>query len=178
MRTFVSVLTSLPQYPGPTEEEQEAFKKLLTAFRNLYAFLAQTLPYQDVDLERLYVYVRLLLNKLPRRPGGPAYDFEDEVALQYYKVHKTFDGPIALQAGVGGTVSGPVAVGTAGKREKMAKLSQIIDHLNQRFGTSFTQADQLFFDQIEQAALENQGLQQAAKVNSIENFRPPVSQRN
>ncbi|HXB73260.1 MAG TPA: hypothetical protein VNY05_33795, partial [Candidatus Acidoferrales bacterium] len=80
---------------------------------------------------------------------GPAYDFEDEVALQYYKVQKTFDGHIALRPGVGGTVSGPVAVGTAGKHDKTAGLSQIIDRLNQRFGTNFKQSDQLFFDQVE-----------------------------
>jgi len=161
---------AVDRFKERTEEEREEFKKLLIAFRNLYAFLAQILPYQDVELERLYVFVRLLLIKLPHRPGGPAYDFEDEVALQYYRVQKTFEGEIALQPGVGGTVSGPVAVGTAGKHDKTAKLSQIIDRLNERFGTSFTQADQLFFDQVEQAALENHGLQQAAAVNTIENF--------
>jgi type I restriction enzyme R subunit len=66
--------------------------------------------------------------------------------------------------------SGPVAVGSAGKHDKTAKLSQIIDRLNDRFGTSFTPAHQLFFDQVEQAALESPELQQAATVNTIENF--------
>lgn len=52
------------------EDEQEEFKKLLVQYRNLYSFLSQVIPYQDADLERLYAFVRLLLNKLPRIRSG------------------------------------------------------------------------------------------------------------
>jgi type I restriction enzyme R subunit len=43
------------------EEEREEFRGQLTAYRNLYAFLSQIIPYQDSDLERLYAFVRNLL---------------------------------------------------------------------------------------------------------------------
>jgi type I restriction enzyme, R subunit len=36
--------------------------------------------------------------------------------------------------------------------------------LNERFGTEFTKADQLFFDQISQQAMQDEHLQQAAAV--------------
>ena len=49
-------------------------------------------------------------------------------------------------------------------------LSQLIDIVNQRFGTDFNQADQLFFDQIVEAAVTDEGLQQAAKVNPEDKF--------
>jgi hypothetical protein len=42
------------------------------SFRNLCAFLAQMIPYQDSDLEQFYTYTRFLLSKLPRRPAVPA----------------------------------------------------------------------------------------------------------
>ena len=39
------------------EEEREEFRGQLKAYRNLYAFLSQIIPYQDSDLERfLYFY--------------------------------------------------------------------------------------------------------------------------
>jgi type I restriction enzyme R subunit len=47
------------------EEAQEAFRGVLTAFRNLYGFLSQILPYFDEELERLYAFVRNLGPKLP-----------------------------------------------------------------------------------------------------------------
>ncbi|MDC0839324.1 hypothetical protein [Limnospira maxima] len=55
-------------------------------------------------------------------------------------------------------------------RENSVKLSQLIDVLNNRFGTDFNQADQLFFDQIVEAAVNTEALQQAAQVNSVNKF--------
>ena len=52
------------------EEEREEFRGQLTAYRNLYAFLSQIIPYQDSDLERLYAFVRNLLAKLPPPGDG------------------------------------------------------------------------------------------------------------
>ena len=42
------------------EAAQEEFRGLLIAFRNLYGFLSQILPYFDEELERLYAFVRHL----------------------------------------------------------------------------------------------------------------------
>ena len=49
-------------------------------------------------------------------------------------------------------------------------LSQLIDVVNERFGTDFNQADQLFFDQIVEAAMADDGLRQAAAVNPGDKF--------
>jgi len=53
------------------DDEAELWRGKLQAFRNLYAFLSQIIPYQDSDLERLYTYLRHLSAKLPRRPHRP-----------------------------------------------------------------------------------------------------------
>jgi type I restriction enzyme R subunit len=62
-------------------------------------------------------------------------------------------------------------VGTGAAKDETAPLSKLIDRLNDRFGTEFTQADQLFFDQVEEAAISDEDLQQSAQVNTIENFK-------
>jgi type I restriction enzyme R subunit len=43
--------------------------------------------------------------------------------------------------------------------------------VNERFGTDFNQADQLFFDQIVQATMADEGLRQVAAVNPTTNLR-------
>jgi len=48
-----------------------------------------------------------------------------------------------------------------------AGLSSI---LNDRFGTEFTPADQLFLDAIREDAVASQELQQVAHANTMENF--------
>jgi type I restriction enzyme, R subunit len=55
---------------------------------------------------------------------------------------------------------------------KEVQLSTLVDKLNERFGTEFNMADQLFFDQVRETAVANEQLRQAVMANSIENFEP------
>jgi len=152
------------------EAEAELLRGKLQAFRNLYGFLSQIIPYQDSDLERAYVFVRHLAAKLPRRRGGPAYQFDDEVRLEYYRLQKISEGSIDLTEGYARPLDGPAEVGTGLVREDSVPLSRLIDVVNARFGTDFNQADQLFFDQIVEAAMADDGLKVAATVNPADKF--------
>jgi type I restriction enzyme R subunit len=152
------------------EDEAELWRGKLQAFRNLYGFLSQVIPYQDSDLEKLYVFLRHLYRKLPRRRTGPAYDFDDEVRLDYYRLQKISEGSISLREGTARALDGPTEVGTGMVREEPVSLSRLIDIVNERFGTDFNQADQLFFDQIVEAAMADEALKQAAAVNPEDKF--------
>jgi len=151
------------------EEEQEEFKSKLVNFRNLYAFLSQVIPYQDSDLEKLYTYLRFLHVKLPKRQSG-RYELEDEVVLKYYRLQKISEGSIDLEVGEPDSVYGPTEIGTGSAKDDQVQLSTLVNKLNERFGTEFTLADQLFFDQVIATAMEDDKIREAAEVNSLENF--------
>src|SRR3989475_6233988 len=129
----VSRFTVLQQ---ENEAEAELWRGKVQAFRNLYGFLSQVIPYQDSDLERLYVFLRHLAAKLPRRKSGPAYQFDDEVRLEYYRLQKISEGSISLQDGEARRLDGPTEVGSGLVREQPVALSQLIDLINDRFGRS------------------------------------------
>jgi len=152
-------------------KKTELWRGQLLDFRNLYAFLSQIIPYQDSDLERLYTYLRHLASKLPKRSAGPAYHFDDEVQLEYYRLQKISEGSISLNDGYARPLDGPTEVGSGMLRETPMPLSRLIDVINERFGTDFNEADQLFFDQIVEAAMRVDELQQAAQANSIDKFQ-------
>ena len=152
------------------KEVQEEFRKLLMDYKNLYSFLSQIIPFPDVTLEKLYTYGRFLLMKLPATNQGPNYDFDDEVKLQYYRLQKISEGSITLDKKGSTEVSGPTSVGTGTIHSDKVTLSELIDILNDRFGTEFKPADQLFFDSIREDAVANAELQQAAVANTKENF--------
>ena len=59
-----------------------------------------------------------------------------------------------------------------GQADEDVQLSTLVGKLNERFGTEFTPADQLFFDQVRETAVVNEQLRQAVMANSIENFEP------
>jgi type I restriction enzyme R subunit len=151
------------------EEKQEEFRKALVAYKNLYSFLSQVMPFQDTDLEKLYSYIRFLLTKLPKRTG-PKYSFDEEVKLEYYRLQKISEGSIKLKTGEEAPISGPTSVGTGVERGVKIKLSRLIDVLNERFGSNLKLGDQLFFDSIQEDAISDPDLRQAALVNTMENF--------
>jgi type I restriction enzyme, R subunit len=152
------------------EDEAELWRGKLYSFRNLYAFLSQIIPYQDSDLEKLYVFLRHLAPKLPRRRRGPAYNFDDDIRLEYYRLQKISEGSINLKEGDARALDGPTEVGSGLVREAPVALSKLIDIVNERFGTDFNQADQLFFDQIVEAAIIDEKMKQAATVNPGDKF--------
>jgi type I restriction enzyme R subunit len=160
-------VTRFKQLDGDTQEE---FRKWLAAYRNLYSFLSQVIPFQDSDLEKRYSYIRFLLTKLPNRALGQAYNFNDEVSLEYYRLQKISEGALSLQYGKGGEVSGPTSAGTGVVRGETIELSQLIDILNERFSTDFKLADQLFFDSIRESAVADSTLRQYALASTMENF--------
>lgn len=160
------------QWQSDSEDEAEDWRGKVQALRNLYAFLSQVIPYQDSDLEKLFTYLRHLALKLPKRKSGPGYQFDEEVELDYYRLQKISEGSINLNTGTVKTLDGPNEVGSGMVREDAkVYLSRLIDQLNDRFGSELTEADQLFFDQIAEAAIHHESLIKAAEVNSLEKFQ-------
>jgi type I restriction enzyme R subunit len=105
-----------------------------------------------------------------KRNSGTAYQFDDEIRLEYYRLQKISEGSIGLSDGRGNRLDGPSEVGSGLVREEAVPLSRLIDVVNDRFGTDFNQADQLFFDQIIEAAILDGSLRQAAAVNPGDKF--------
>jgi type I restriction enzyme R subunit len=134
-------------------------------------FLSQIIPYSDSELEKLYTFGRYLLSKLPRSQNEPAVKVDDEVELKYYRLEKISEGSIDLKQGETNALSGPKETGTRQQEDK-ASLSTLVEKLNERHGTEFTLADQLFFEQVQETTITNESLRQAAKANAIEDFEP------
>ena len=170
-RLMNAILDAVVQrFQDREEEEREEFRGQLKAYRNLYAFLSQIIPYQDTDLERLYAFARNLLAKLPPPGDSEGFVLEDEVALRFFRLQQMSEGSIDLSEGEADPLKGPTDVGTARGKDEEVTLSSLIDRLNERFGTDFTEADQLFFDQIRASAEKDENITEAARANSFADF--------
>lgn len=152
------------------EPVREAFRGHLTAFRNLYAFLSQIMPYFDEGHEQLYAFLRNLSPKLPRISDGSKFTLDDSVALKFFRIQQMGEGTISLMIGEAEPLKGPTDIGTERQKDVDVPLSSLIDVLNERFGTDFTRADQLFFDQVVATAELDVKIVQAAKANTEVNF--------
>lgn len=163
---------AVDRFKGIAEEEkQDEFKKGLRTWTNLYAFLSQIMPFIDSEFEKFYAYAKLLQTRLPKRELSESLHLDDEVALEYYRLQKIKEGSIELQKGEEGELSGTTEAGLKRAKDEEALLSEIINVLNDRFGTEFEEADKLFFDQIEAELMDDETLQTQARVNKIDTFK-------
>ena len=152
------------------EPVQDEFRGQLTAFRNLYSFLSQIMPYYDEGLEQLYAFLRNLSPKLPLPGDGTKFTLDDDVALKFFRLQQMGEGTIDLSEGETDPLKGPTDVGTAREKEADVALSTLVGKLNERFGTDFTEADQLFFDSVRATAERDEKIVEAAKANTEANF--------
>jgi len=153
------------------ETQRNAFREKLGGYVQLYAFLSQIVPYADPELEMLYSYGKFLLPHLPLDRDNTVLKLSDEVGLQYYRLERVYSGAIELKEGESEGVRSPTDVGTGKAKDEKVPLSEIITLLNERFGTSFTEEDRLFFEQIKERAVKNQQVIQTALANPLDKFQ-------
>ena len=161
---------SVERFNKIEDKVREDFRSQLTAFCNLYSFLSQIMPYFDEELEQLYAFLRNLSAKLPPPGDGKKFVLNDDVALKFFRLQQVNEGAIDLSQGEAQPLKGPTDVGTAGEKDVDVALSTLVDKLNEHFGTDFTEADQLFFEQVRASAVQDEKIVEAAQANNFSNF--------
>ncbi|MEG7380860.1 type I restriction endonuclease [Bacillus subtilis] len=152
-------------------EEQFAFKQVAVKFIRTYGFVLQVVTFIDLDLHKQYIYLTYLLCKLPRGRGDKDVYLADDVALEYYRNQKVFEGSIELEK-TGGYDLEPQEHGAGGAAEdEKIRLSSVLEKLNERFGTQFTETDFLSREQVKEDMLNDEDIRQKAKNNTKENFK-------
>lgn len=119
---------------GP--DEQGGFKSLLDEYVRLYGFLAQIMPFQDVSLEKLFVFARFVRNVLPKSINELPYEVTSNVDMATYRLQETFSGAAVIEPD--GTLDPQTGMGIGAPAEpEHEPLSRIIEELNERFGLNF-----------------------------------------
>ncbi|NCC50344.1 MAG: type I restriction endonuclease subunit R [Spartobacteria bacterium] len=162
---------AVDRFKGIKEDEKRSdFREKLSGYVKIYAFLSQVVPYCDPELEMLYSFGRFLLPHLPIDRDTTILKIGDEVGLQYYRLERVHSGAIQVREGPPEGVKSPTDVGTGKAKEDKAPLSEIIDVLNERFGTAFSEEDRLFFEQIKERAVKREKVIQTARANPLDKF--------
>ncbi|AQQ71173.1 Type-1 restriction enzyme R protein [Limihaloglobus sulfuriphilus] len=153
------------------EQEREDFRSLLQSFSRLYSFISQLVTFEDVDLEKLFVYAKNLNRKLPRRENPLPYDVLDAVDLDSFRIQRTYKGSIGLSEEDGKTV--PITSGKPGLTEEEKDfLSAIVEALNETYGMNLTEDDKVDLVRIQEKLEADAELKSVMNPNnSLDNIR-------
>ena len=151
------------------KEKQIEFKKTLRRYQSIYSFLSQLMPFSDVNLEKMYIFNKFLIKKLPTINNPLPYNVLQDVDMDSYKIVKKGEEEVKLYTE--GEL-GPMTETVGGSQtDTYEKLSKIIKELNDAFGTEFKDDDKVFLGRVKDNLLENRELLNKMENNPKENVK-------
>jgi type I restriction enzyme R subunit len=157
------------EFRNKTKKDQVGFKKTIKRYQSIYSFLSQLIPFSDVNLEKMFIFNKFLIKKLPTINSPLPYTVLQDVDMDSYKIVNKGKKEINLISD--GELS-PISAGVGEYAPEInTKLSKIIKDLNDAFGTSFTKDDKVFLGRVKDNLLENKDLINKMEHNSKENVK-------
>ena len=161
------------RFRGLTEQDQDAFRDALGRFVRVYGFLSLIVPFRNPELERDYRFCRALALLIRDRDAAQSINLGTEVELTHLRHDPTFEGSIELPGARGEVATIFSGAGPLTDPES-EPLSEIIARINERFGTDWTEQDQLVFRAAAQDLVTDVEIQNQAVNNDEATFRNHV----
>jgi type I restriction enzyme R subunit len=126
---------SVEEYKKLSEDDQVEFKSSVKSFIRIYGFLGSILPYGNLDWEKLYIFLNMLVHKLPSPPEDDlAAGILDAIDLDSYRLEANATVNIALADEDAELDPIPVSIATGKPEPEMDTLTAIIHEFNDLFG--------------------------------------------
>lgn len=154
------------RYGALLDQEKDEFKSKSQDYIRKYGFISQIVTFEDPRLEKLFIFLKFLVRKLPARKEILPYEVLEAVDMDSYKVDKTLETNISLEA-IEGSLD-PMGSGEDGfgVNEERDPLSKIIKDINDRFGTTFNTEDKVILNTLSQRLMDNVSLEGSIKNNN------------
>jgi type I restriction enzyme R subunit len=152
------------------EEDQDKFRDAIRRYISQYSFVSQIITWIDPELEKFYLFTKLLLKYLPQKKDSLPEEILDMVDMDKFRLQEQENGSIVLNPGdmeLENTSGDGHKVG--GKSEK-EKLELIVKELNERFHFDFEDRDKVLSIVIPKLA-KDAGLIAAFQTNNLETLR-------
>ena len=172
MGRMTSVLKPVAdRYNQKTVDERYQFRRQLRSLIKWYSYISQIVRMFDKELHQEFVFCSYLIGLLPAE-AVDMVDLEGKLKLEYYKLQKTFDGPITLQEAKG--VYEPARSKGAAGHDPKEPLDEIIEKINEKYKGVFTDGDRVMLDALRTKLMGNKKLASMAKSSDPQIFTESI----
>lgn len=154
-----------------SEEAQGDFRSKLMDYIRQYAFLSQILPFEDADLEKLYVFARFLRRKLPIERDELPLEVLQSIDIESYRIRQTGSGKYTPDHGDPNLDPLSGVTGRFRNDDPREALSRILQELNERFGVELTEADRVTIEYVQEQIAQSGAVSDSLRVNPIDKVR-------
>lgn len=127
--------TMVKEYNAKNDDKKTEFYTKARVYLREYSFLAQILPFNDIELEKLSILLKMLIAKIaPPRTEDLAKGIENNVDLESIRIILESKKDIELEEDKGG-VKPSSADGSSKKEVELERLLNIVREFNTKFGS-------------------------------------------
>ncbi len=155
------------------EDQQVDFRAKVKTYVRLYIFLSQIVPFENPYLERLYIFLNHLQNKLGgETPIDLAQGILDNIDMDSYRLQLEATTCIVMEQG-DELKPIPTAMRGATNQPEIDRLSNILQTFNDRYGTQFEDVDKVrqMAESVAQDVAKNQELITSIQHSDEQNAR-------
>ena len=148
-----------------TEDKYGEFLSIGNVYTKRYPYLAQVVGYSEVSHEKLYLFLKYLLKKLPKDPKKPLIEILKYVDMDSVRVVRKIQSSITLAPVTGDVHQKEIVPGTPFE-EAEDLISQIIGDVNKRWGLDFGEEQQKTLDSIGEELISDEEAQNVVYNNN------------
>ena len=151
------------KYNQLNQEQRYQFRREVRAFVKWYNYISQITRMFDKELHKEYILCSYLAKLLPS-DKTQTFDLDNRVKLEYYRLEKTYEGAIELEA-TPGSWKPTQPKRARGQKDRLSPLDEIIARINEEFFGDFTDADRVMVDTLYTKMRQDAKVKKAAKSN-------------
>jgi type I restriction enzyme R subunit len=139
------------------EDKREEYRSLINSYCRLYSYISQIMNFTDIELEKLFIFLKYLKKKLPKRKGS-SIDVTDAIDLDSLRIQKIGEMKLSLEDKQGEL--DPMTEGGAKgtEPEEIDLLSEIIRKVNDIHGINLKDEDKIHLNNFYKRVSQNEAI--------------------
>ena len=113
------------------DENKDKFRKLVNRFIRSYGFMAQLMKFIDPELEKHYVFYKVLYKALPYTKETLPMEILEKVDLDKFRLQMSFEGNLPLEDETGTLVSSRMGELNKQKLDETKTIQELLDIVNE-----------------------------------------------
>ena len=158
------------RYIPLSDEEKDKFRKMVNKYIRQYSFISQIITFIDTDLEKFYLFTKLLFKYLPYEKETLPLEVTQMVDMDKYKIQEEENGSIILKP-EDAILENPQGDGHGGKRQDPKEvLEVIVKEINDKYAVELGDDDKVVKEMYE-ALKADETLMASMRADNIEDVK-------
>lgn len=151
-------------------EEKDKFRKSINKYVRQYSFISQIITFIDTDLEKFYLFTKLLFKYLPYEKETLPLEVTQMVDMDKFKIQEEENGSILLKP-EDAILENPQGDGHKGKRQDPKDvLVVIVKEINDKYAVNLGEDDKVV-KEMYVSLKADEGLMASLRANNIEDVK-------